>query len=54
MRVQADPDGPIVAGVKTFFAYFALLSYLIPISLVVSLELVKVPSTKECARMNAT
>jgi hypothetical protein len=31
-----------VAGVKLFFAYFALLSYLIPLSLVVSLELVKV------------
>jgi hypothetical protein len=40
---QADPDGPWVAGVKLFFAYFALLSYLIPLSLVVSLELVKVP-----------
>lgn len=27
---------------KIFFAYFALLSYLIPLSLVVSLEMVKV------------
>lgn len=40
--LTADPDGPWVAGVKLFFAYFALLSYLIPLSLVVSLELVKV------------
>jgi len=40
--MQPDTDGPEVAGIKLFFAYFALLSYLIPLSLVVSLELVKV------------
>lgn len=33
-------------GITTFFTYFALMSYLIPISLVVSLEVIKVVQSK--------
>lgn len=40
--LTADSAGPAVVGIKLFFAYFALLSFLIPLSLVVSLEMVKV------------
>ncbi|KAL6070245.1 Phospholipid-transporting ATPase [Balamuthia mandrillaris] len=42
MYLMEDPDGPSMVALKTFFSYFALLSYLIPLSLVVSLEIVKV------------
>lgn len=41
--VDTDPqDSPGVVGLKLFFSYFAILSYLIPLSLVVTLEVVKV------------
>lgn len=31
----------VVYGIKSFFSYFALLSFLIPMSLMVTLEVVK-------------
>eukprot|EP01088_Endostelium_zonatum_P010647 TRINITY_DN2416_c1_g1_i1.p1 TRINITY_DN2416_c1_g1~~TRINITY_DN2416_c1_g1_i1.p1 ORF type:complete len:1272 (-),score=336.31 TRINITY_DN2416_c1_g1_i1:51-3866(-) len=40
--IGGDKTGSILMGVKVWFSYFALLSYLIPLSLVVSLEMVKV------------
>eukprot|EP00211_Chloroparvula_japonica_P000091 CAMPEP_0119153234 /NCGR_PEP_ID=MMETSP1310-20130426/48922_1 /TAXON_ID=464262 /ORGANISM="Genus nov. species nov., Strain RCC2339" /LENGTH=1161 /DNA_ID=CAMNT_0007145669 /DNA_START=79 /DNA_END=3564 /DNA_ORIENTATION=+ len=40
--VSADPDGSVVYFIKVFLGYFALLSYFIPLSLVVSLEIVKI------------
>eukprot|EP01087_Luapelamoeba_hula_P011161 TRINITY_DN3003_c0_g1_i1.p1 TRINITY_DN3003_c0_g1~~TRINITY_DN3003_c0_g1_i1.p1 ORF type:complete len:1289 (-),score=252.87 TRINITY_DN3003_c0_g1_i1:164-4030(-) len=40
--LPTDTGGPWLMGLKMFFSYFALLSYLIPLSLVVSLEMVKV------------
>jgi len=41
--VGTDPsDSAGVVGIKLFFSYFAILSYLIPLSLVVTLEVVKV------------
>ena len=37
-----DPDNALVVGVYSFIASFVLYGYLIPISLYVSLEMVKV------------
>ena len=39
---QTDPSGYWMVALKRFASYFALLSFLIPLSLVVSLEVVKV------------
>jgi len=36
-----DTSGQVLGGVKIFFSYFALFSYLIPLSLVVTLEMVR-------------
>jgi magnesium-transporting ATPase (P-type) len=38
-----DPQRPVLAGVYSFVTSFVLYGYLIPISLYVSLEMVKVP-----------
>lgn len=37
-----DPDNAVLAGVYSFIASFVMYGYLIPISLYVSLEMVKV------------
>ena len=41
-----EADGPVVVGIITTFSYFILLSYLIPLSMIVSLEIIKVLQSK--------
>lgn len=43
-----DPDGQnaVTVGIISAFSYFILLSYMIPLSLIVSLEIIKVVQTK--------
>jgi hypothetical protein len=44
-NLQEDSSGPYIVALKRFTSYFALLSFLIPLSLVVSLEVAKVRFT---------
>ncbi|KYR01098.1 transmembrane protein [Tieghemostelium lacteum] len=44
--IDPDIDSLAISIVKTFFTYFALLSFLVPMSLMVTLEVVKVSQSK--------
>eukprot|EP01102_Stenamoeba_stenopodia_P013883 TRINITY_DN4552_c0_g1_i4.p1 TRINITY_DN4552_c0_g1~~TRINITY_DN4552_c0_g1_i4.p1 ORF type:complete len:865 (-),score=131.30 TRINITY_DN4552_c0_g1_i4:43-2637(-) len=46
LQPDSLPDDGFLIGVSTFFTYFALLSYLIPVSLIVSLEVIKIVQSK--------
>ena len=41
LELSEDSDQPFVSFIKSFFTFFILFSYLVPISLVISIEVVK-------------